>query len=65
MSQQNYKLTMLQEDFASLTKQFDLEDWRTVRTPHYWLSDKMDRTNSLQHKINLINYYNNKGIPLK
>ncbi len=56
---------MLQEDFASLTKQFDLEDWRTVRTPHYWLSDKMDRTNSLQHKINLINYYNNKGIPLK
>ena len=65
MSQQNYKLKMLQEDFARITKQFDLEDWRTVRTPFYWLADKMSKENAWQHKINLINHYNNKGIPLK
>ena len=55
----------LKEEFASLTRNFDLDDWRTARTPYYWESDKMPLILALQHKIKLLEYYINKGVPLK
>ena len=56
------RIKSLQEDFAYLTKNFDLEDWRTVRTPYYWKADKMSTIEALEHKIELIEYYNRYGI---
>lgn len=47
------------------TKSFDLEDWRTVRTPYYWLADNMSEGEAWIHKIKLIEYYNKHGVPLK
>ena len=52
------------QKFTDLTKNFDLEDWRTVRTPFYWESDKMEPLLAVQHKIELIEYYIKKGLPL-
>jgi hypothetical protein len=53
-----------EQEFAMLTRQFDLEDWRTVRTEHYWKSDEIkDKTQRLLYKIKLIRYYNKHGKP--
>jgi hypothetical protein len=60
-----HSLKALRSRFAGLTKNFDLEDWRTVRTSYYWESDRMSPVNAIAHKIKLIEYYINKGIPLK
>jgi hypothetical protein len=57
------KIKTLQEDFAHITRNFDLEDWRTVRTEYYWRADKMSTVEALEHKIELIEYYNRYGIP--
>lgn len=59
-----HSIKALRDRFAQLTKNFDLEDWRTVRTPFYWEADKMTPILALQHKIELIEYYINKGVPL-
>ena len=51
--------------FASLTKSFDLDDWRDCRTEHYWKSDNIiDRLKRIEYKIKLVQYYNAKGKPL-
>jgi hypothetical protein len=55
----------LKEMHSELTKRFDLEDWRTVRNQYYWLADQMAEGEGLVHKIKCIEYYINKGIPLK
>lgn len=55
----------LQEEFAMLTKHFDLDDWRTVRTEEYWKSDQMTNEGvKLEHKLKLIKYYDKHGKPL-
>ena len=57
-----YKI--LEEEFAMLTKHFDLDDWRDCRTEYYWKSDEIkDKTLKLMYKIKLIRYYNKNGIP--
>jgi len=67
MSSEKYeefiRIKALQEDFAHITRNFDLEDWRTVRTPYYWKANKMSRIEGLEHKIELVEYYNRYGIP--
>jgi hypothetical protein len=40
-----HSLKALRSRFAGLTKNFDLEDWRTVRTSYYWESDRMSPVN--------------------
>ena len=32
----NQELSEVDQEFNDLTKHFDLEDWRTVRTEEYW-----------------------------
>lgn len=59
-----HSIKALRNRFGYLTKNFDLDDWRTVRTPFYWESDKMTPVLALQHKIELIEYYVKKGVPL-
>lgn len=56
------RIKQLRETFGYITRQFDLEDWRTVRTPYYWKADKMSTIEALEHKIELIEYYNRYGI---
>lgn len=59
-----HSINALRSRLGQLTKNFDLDDWRTVRTPFYWEADKMTPVLALQHKIELIEYYTNKGVPL-
>lgn len=59
-----HSIKALRDRLAHLTRNFDLDDWRTVRTPFYWESDAMTPVLALQHKIELIEYYVNKGVPL-
>lgn len=59
-----YSYQELKEIFHNMTKHFDLEDWRVVRTPLYWEADKMKPILALEHKIELIEFYINKGYPL-
>lgn len=57
------KIKELQEEFGRITKQFDLTDWRTVRTEYYWEADTMPPGQALEHKIELVDYYNRYGVP--
>jgi hypothetical protein len=57
------KLKALKEDFAHITRHFDHIDWRTVRTEYYWRADKMPPAQALEHKIELVEYYNRYGVP--
>lgn len=57
------RIKALQEDFGHITRNFDLDDWRTVRTEYYWKADKMSTVDALEHKIELIEYYNRHGMP--
>jgi hypothetical protein len=61
----NREFNRLWEHFNSITKNFDLDDWRDCRTEHYWeTSDKIyDKVKKIQHKIDLVEYYIAKGIP--
>ncbi len=61
---EGYSYSELKETFHSMTKHFDLEDWRVVRTPLYWEADKMKPILALEHKLELIEFYINKGYPL-
>ena len=51
----------LREEFGDVTKHFDLEDWRTVRTPYYWKSDQMDKVDAWKHKLKLVRHYDKTG----
>lgn len=55
----------LKETFGYITRQFDLDDWRTVRNEEYWMADFMSTVEGLKHKIKLIEYYNKHGVPRK
>jgi hypothetical protein len=55
----------LQEEFAILTKNFDLEDWRAVRTDYYWKSDAFKEDYERWNwKLSLIRHYVAKGVPM-
>ena len=55
------ELSYIDQKFFDLTKNFDLEDWRTVRTENYWY--KNNRPRSTYEKLELLEYYVNKGVP--
>ena len=60
------KLSEIDQEFNDLTKHFDLEDWRTVRTNEYWVVDDIPgfkRPRSTYEKLDLIRHYVNKGVP--
>ena len=58
-------LSEIDQEFNDLTKSFDLEDWRTVRTEEYWWVETSfgRRPRSTYEKLELIRYYVNKGVP--
>ena len=46
-------LEYLNDEFAKLTKDFDINDWRICRSGKYWESDSMiNPVYKLQHKLN-------------
>lgn len=60
------KLSEIDQEFNDLTKHFDLEDWRTVRTNEYWVVDDIPgfkRPRTTYEKLDLIRHYVNKGVP--
>ena len=61
----NQELSEIDQEFNDLTKHFDLEDWRTVRTEEYWWVETSfgRRPRSTYEKLELIRYYVNKGVP--
>ena len=54
------ELSYIDQKFFDLTKNFDLEDWRTVRTENYWY--KNNRPRSTYEKLELLEHYVNKGV---
>tara|TARA_R100001163_G_C4858823_1_gene66006 strand:+ start:24 stop:242 length:219 start_codon:yes stop_codon:yes gene_type:complete len=64
---QNKEMSEVDQEFFDLTKNFDLEDWRVLRTEKYWY--KIDalgvkRPRYKVDKLKLIRYYVNKGVPM-
>ena len=62
----NQELSQIDQEFNDLTKHFDLEDWRTVRTDEYWTVEDIPgfkRPRSTYEKLDLIRHYVNKGVP--
>lgn len=57
------ELKTLQSEFNSLTCDLNLREWRKFRTSEYWLSDKMDKIDSLKHKIRIIEKYKSIARP--
>tara|TARA_R110000803_G_C11906059_1_gene312655 strand:+ start:590 stop:790 length:201 start_codon:yes stop_codon:yes gene_type:complete len=60
------ELSHIDQEFNDLTKNFDLEDWRTVRNENYWwveTSYGTKRPRSTYEKLELIVHYINKGVP--
>jgi len=58
-------LDLLNSEFAKLTKDFDLTDWRVCRSGTYWESDnKSNPIYKIEHKLNCIRYYLNNDEPL-
>ena len=60
------ELSYVDQEFNDLTKNFDLEDWRTVRNENYWwveTSYGTKRPRSTYEKLELIVHYINKGVP--
>ena len=60
------ELSHIDQEFNDLTKNFDLEDWRTVRNENYWwveTSYSTKRPRSTYEKLELIVHYINKGVP--
>jgi len=55
------ELSYIDQKFFDLTKNFDLEDWRTVRTENYWYKNNKPR--STYEKLELLEHYVNKGVP--
>ena len=58
-------LSEVDQEFNDLTKHFDLEDWRTVRTEEYWWVETSysKRPRSTYEKLEFIRHYVNKGVP--
>ena len=59
-------LSEIDQEFVDLTKNFDLEDWRTVRNVNYWWVEDIPgfkRPRSTYEKLDLIRHYVNKGVP--
>ena len=51
------ELSKIDQEFFDLTKQFDLEDWRTLRNDNYWwveTSYGTKRPRSTYEKLDLI-----------
>tara|TARA_R100001460_G_scaffold11763_1_gene27247 strand:- start:70 stop:270 length:201 start_codon:yes stop_codon:yes gene_type:complete len=62
----NQELSEIDQEFYDLTKDFDLEDWRTVRNEDYWWVETpigTKRPRSTYEKLDLIRHYVNKGVP--
>ena len=62
----NQQLSEIDQEFYDLTKDFDLEDWRTVRTDSYWWVKTLSgikRPRNTYEKLDLIRHYVNKGVP--
>lgn len=58
-------LDVIKKKFQSLTANFDLEDWRTVRNELYWKSDLiLNEYSKWSFKVELIEYYYHKGVPI-
>lgn len=58
-------LDLLNKEFAKLTEDFDLDDWRICRSGKYWESDnKPNAIERMEHKLNCIRYYLNNDEPL-
>ena len=59
-------LSEIDQEFVDLTKHFDLEDWRTVRTEEYWWTINpvtyKKEPRGIYSKIEFIRYYVNKGV---
>jgi|TARA_R110001592_G_scaffold361034_1_gene670750 hypothetical protein len=59
------ELSTVDQEFNDLTKHFDLDDWKTLRTESYWwveTSDETIRPRTTYEKLDLIRHYVNKGI---
>ena len=61
-------LSEIDQEFIDLTKNFDLEDWRTLRNENYWWVEIIPghpnkRPRSTYEKLDLIRHYVNKGVP--
>ena len=61
-------LSEIEQEFVDLTKDFDLEDWRTLRNENYWWIEiipgyENKRPRSTYEKLDLIRHYVNKGVP--
>lgn len=53
-------LEYLNNEFAKLTNDFDLDNWRICRSGKYWESDNISNpVYSLEHKLKCIRYYMN------
>jgi hypothetical protein len=64
---QDKKLNKIDQEFFDLTKNFDLNDWRVLRTEHYWWTKDpfsgAEVPRSKYEKLELIRYYISKGTP--
>ena len=62
----NQELSAVDQEFNDLTKHFDLEDWRTVRTKEYWWAINpvtyAKEPRGIYSKLEFIRYYVNKGV---
>lgn len=57
----------LMEEFARLTRNFDIDDWTALRTPRYWKeTDRLYNQIDIQLSVKLkhIRYYYKHGKPL-
>lgn len=61
------RMSPLEQEFFTLTKDFDLQDWCDMRDDNYWWVidpiTKSKRTRSKYEKLDLIRYYIAKGVP--
>jgi len=53
-------LEYLNNEFAKLTNDFDLDNWRICRSGKYWESDNIGNpVYRLEHKLKCVRYYIN------
>ena len=60
------KMSVIDQEFYNLTADFNLEDWRTVRTEEYWWVTDVSgikRSRNTYEKLDFIKHYINKDIP--
>jgi len=61
------RMSEIDKEFFTLTKNFDLQDWSDLRDENYWwvidpLTKRKRPRNKLE-KLDLIRYYISKGVP--